>query len=198
VRRALIISIVAVVACDSSQKVTCAAGFIGDPSKPPQAVLLYTDGVSQLLSEARAAQAIPLEPPPQGGYVMYLAARVLNMDACVEFRGSLIDPVRGTQVGFDARDSTLQRRDGWGWPDASSNSNLSNVNGCPDYSVRDIQGQTYTLKMTVADRDGRTVSVTQPIVPTCMLSDGTTQADCICVCSANYVLGKCSTAAARF
>jgi hypothetical protein len=197
-RRALLIPIVAVIACDSGQKVTCAAGFIGDATRSPQAVLVYTDGVSQMLWEARAGQAIPLEPPPQGGYVMYLAARVLNMDACVEFRGSLLDPVSGAQVGFDARDATLQRRDGWGWPDATSNSNLSNVNGCPDYSARDIQGQTYTLQMTIADRDGRTAVVTQPIVPTCRLSDAATQADCICTCSANYVLGKCAVATARF
>jgi hypothetical protein len=183
-----------VAGCGEPRKVTCAAGFIGDPSKPPQAVMVYTDGASQVLSEARVGQAIPLEPPPQGGYVMYLAARVLNMDACVEFRGNLKDPTTGSQVGFDARDSRLRvQRDGWGWPDPTSNSNLSNVNGCPDYSTRDVQDQTYTLEMTVADRDGRSVAVTQPIVPTCMLSDPATKADCICACSANYVLGKCTS-----
>lgn len=41
---------------------------------------------------------------------------------------------------------------------------------------------------------GRSAQVQQPIVPTCMLADPAAQADCICTCSANYVLGKCSTA----
>jgi hypothetical protein len=175
-------------------KDTCAAGFIGDPNQPPQVTMIYTDGISQELSDVTPNQAIPLEPPPQGGYVMYLAARIRNMDACVEFRGSLNDPDNGNQVGFDARGSTVvQRGDGWGWPDPTSNSNLSNVNGCPDYSPKDVQGQRYTLQMTVTDREGRTAQVEQPIMPACTLADSTTQADCICICSANYVLGKCAS-----
>src|SRR5262249_40179110 len=150
----------------------------------------YTDGVSQQLVEVQPKQTIPLEPPPQGGYVMYLAARILNMDACVEFRGSLKDAETGNQVGFDGRGSTVVRGDdGWGWPDPSSNSNLSNVNGCPDYSAKDIQGKAYTLEMNVVDKDGRRAVVSQPIVPTCALSDPATRADCICTCSADYVLG---------
>jgi hypothetical protein len=119
------------------------------------------------------------------------------MEACVELRGSLTDPTSGGQVGYDARDSTLHvERDGWGWPDPTSNSNLANVNGCPDYSARDVQGQAYALELTVVDREGRSVMVTQPIVPRCMLSDAATNADCVCTCSANYVLGKCSSASA--
>jgi hypothetical protein len=193
-RFALSILLVGVGACSQpTQKNTCAAGFIGDPSQPPQTVMIYTDGTSQVLSEVQSGQAIPLEPPPQGGYVMYLAARVLNMDACVEFSGNLKDPATGNQVGFDARSSTVQLRDdGWGWPDAKSNSNLSNVNGCPDYFSQDVQGRMLTLEMTVSDKDGRSVKVSQPIIPTCMLADPAAQTDCICTCSANYVLGSCS------
>jgi hypothetical protein len=177
--------------CPSSPK--CKAGFIGDPTQTPQAVMVWTDGVSQQLGEVSDGQAIPLEPPPQGGYVMYLAARILNMDACVTFSGNLKDPDNGHQVGYDARGSTVvQRPDGWGWPDPSSNANLSNVNGCPDYTPKDVHGKPYTLEMTVQDKSGHTAFVSQTIVPTCMLSDPATQADCICTCSANYTLGKCS------
>jgi hypothetical protein len=192
-RLALPIALIGVSACNETKKNTCAAGFIGDSTQPPQAIMIYTDGVSQTLLEVQPGQAIPLEPPPQGGYVMYLAARIRNMSACVVFSGNLKEPETGKQVGFDARGSTLQLRDdGWGWPDPRSNSNLSNVNGCPDYSSEDVQGKRLALEMTVTDRDGNTAKVTQPIVPTCMLSDPLAQADCICTCSANYVLGRCA------
>jgi hypothetical protein len=155
--------------------------------------MVYTDGTLQVLSEVQAGQAIPLEPPPQGGYVMYLAARILNLDACVEFRASLKDPATGDRIGFDPRSSTVWLRDdGWGWPDPTANSNLSNVNGCPDYFSNHVQGRTFTLEMTVIDESGSTAKVSQPIIPTCMLSDPAAQADCICTCSANYVLGKCA------
>jgi hypothetical protein len=178
---------------DPAKPMTCAAGFIGDPAQPPQMVAIYTDGISQQLAEVTAGQPIPLEPPPQGGYVMYIAARVLNMDACVQFSGKLTDPATGNEAGFDARSATLVvHDDGWGWPDPRSNSNLSNVNGCPDYSARDVEGQSYTLDMTVTDKDGRRAAVTLPIVPTCALADPFAQADCVCHCTANYVLGRCS------
>jgi hypothetical protein len=173
----------------------CKAGFVGDPAQPPQAIMVVTDGVSQMISDVQPNQKVPLEPPPQGGYVMYLAARILNMDACVEFAGNLKDPDTNMQVGFDARGSTvIVGADGYGHPDPSSNANLANVNGCPDYGTIDVQGKTLTLEMTVTDKDGRKAVVSQPIVPSCMLSDPATQADCICQCSANYTLGKCNPA----
>jgi len=156
--------------------------------------MLWTDGVSMQLAEVTADLPIPLEPPPQGGYVMYLGAKVRNMQACVEFQGRLRDRGTGFEVGFDARGSTLViNADGWGYPDPRNNANVSNVNGCPDYTKRDVNGQSYDLEMTVVDREGRTAKVTQPIVPTCMLADPATQADCVCTCAANYTLGKCGS-----
>jgi hypothetical protein len=157
--------------------------------------MLWTDGISMQLAEVTANQPIPLEPPPQGGYVMYLAAKVRNMQACVEFQGRLRDRATRNEVGFDARGSTLViNADGWGYPNPSNNANVSNVNGCPDYSAKDVHGESYDLEMTVVDREGRSVLVTQPIVPTCMLADPATQKDCVCTCAANYMLGKCNFA----
>jgi hypothetical protein len=192
-RRLALLLLTFAATCGGPPQPACPAGFIGDPSLPPEAQMVYTDGVSQQILDVSAGMAIPLVPPPQGGYVMYLAARVRNMDSCVEFRGTLRDPVTGDEVGFDARGSTLEMHDdGWGWPKAISNANLSNVNGCPDYSASDVQGRGYTLEMQVVDKSGRSITVSQPIVPTCMLTNAADQADCICTCSANYVLGKCT------
>ncbi len=179
--------------CSSGPR--CKAGFIGDATKPVElAAVLATDGVSQMLKVVNANDPVPLEPPPQGGYVMYIGAQVRNLDACgAELRGSLRDPVTDDEVGFDARTTNLLLgADGWGRPDPSDNSNVSNVNGCPDYFAKDVQNQTYNLRVTVVDREGRSGVTTVPIVPTCdQLTDPKIHYDCVCTCSANYVLGRC-------
>jgi hypothetical protein len=168
--------------------------FIGDPNLPPEAVMLWTDGVSQQLHEVQDGQSLPLEPPPQGGYVLYVGAKVRNMNNCVEERGRLRDPSTLIEYGFDARSTTLQlQADGWGWPDATMNGAVSNVNPCPDYKSRDVQAGNYQLQMIVADqKTGKLVEVDKPVVPTCNQQDPAVQADCICTCSANYTLGKCA------
>jgi hypothetical protein len=190
-RRLLLASVCLIVACGPSRR-SCPAGFVGDPKQPPQAVVLWTDGLTDQLSELTDGQALLLEPPPQGGYVMYVGAKVKNMDGCgIEFRGRLRDAVTNEEVGFDARSSDLMLgSDGFGYPKTGV-ANVSNVNGCPQVSNKDIQGQVYNLEMTVVDRDMRTVVVTHPVTPTCMLSDPNIQQHCVCTCSANYSPGKC-------
>jgi hypothetical protein len=171
----------------------CAVTFIGDPSQPPEIQMLITDGASQTFAMVMSGQAAPVEPPPQGGYVMYVGAAARNLDACgVELRGELRDPATNDQIAFDARTTNLiLGTDGWGRPDPSNNSNVSNVNACPDYTPKDVQGKTYLLGMTVVDRENRKASLSIPVVPTCMLANPAVQADCVCTCSANYFLGKC-------
>jgi hypothetical protein len=168
--------------------------FIGDPSQPPEAVMLWTDGVSMQLHEVQDGMSLPLEPPPQGGYVLYVGAKVRNMYNCVEERGRLRDPSTLIEYGFDARSATLTvQADGYGWPDPAMNSNVSNVNPCPDYKMQDVQAHNYQMQMVVVDqKTGKQVEVDKPVVPTCMQQDSATQADCICTCSANYTLGKCA------
>jgi hypothetical protein len=185
--------VLAAAGCGSPAR--CKTGFIGDRSQPVEiAAVLATDGASQILSAVKAGDPVPLEPPPQGGYVMYVGAQVRNLDACgAEIRGSLRDPVTDDEIGFDARTTNLVLgADGWGRPDPSNNSNVSNVNGCPDYTAKDVQNQPYNLRVTVVDRSGRSGSVTLPIRPTCdQIADPLVRRDCVSTCSANYVLGKC-------
>ena len=171
---------------------TCPAGFIGDSTQAPEAVLLITDGVSHVLKEVHQGDAIPLEPPPQGGYVFYVGAKVRNVDACgIQLAGTLRDPDSGDRIGYDARTTDLLlTADGWGQPDPGNNANVANVNGCPDYGAKDVQGKPYQLEMYATDRSGRTAKVTASVVPTCMQSNPLVQQDCLCNCSANYMLGK--------
>ncbi len=175
----------------------CPAGFLGDPASPPEAVLLITDGISHAFKEVHAGDTIPLEPPPQGGYVFYVGARVRNLDACgVELRGTLRDPDNGNQVGYDARTTNLLATgNGWGQPDPGDNANVANVNGCPDYGPKDVQGQPYQLEMEVVDRNQRSAKVTVTTVPSCQFQNNLVQTDCLCTCSAHYCLGKCNPGA---
>ena len=188
-RRALLPLIVLATACQPP-KATCPAGFIGDSSQQPTGVVIYTDGLSPYkdLSDG----PLPLEPPPQGGYVMYVGARVKNMDACgIEFAGRLLDSA-GNEIGFDSRTTSLMiGADGYGHP-GTDLSNVSNVNGCPQVSTKDIQGQPAKLILTVTDREKRTLTFTNNVVPTCNHADPNLQQHCICTCSANYFPGKCS------
>jgi hypothetical protein len=174
----------------------CSTGFIGDPSLPVEAELVYTDGVMPVLKPVSDGMIIPLEPPPQGGYVMYIGARARNLDGCgVAMTAHLRDPATGDEAGSDGRSTTLVKRDdGWGWPDTEFvTSNVPNVGACGDYTHRDIQGQRYTLELDVVDRGRRSIKLSTTIVPTCGFS-GALQQDCLCECSADYMLGKiCSS-----
>jgi hypothetical protein len=172
---------------------TCKVGFIGDRSKPPEVQILITDGASQVLSPIAPGDTLPLEPPPQGGYVLYVGAAARNVDACnIKLAGTLRDPATGDQLGYDGRTTTLVLgADGWGRSDPRSNSNVANVNACPDYSPNDRHGGSFNLEMKITDRSGRTATVTVPVLLQCMQSSPAVQTDCICTCSANYFLGKC-------
>jgi hypothetical protein len=172
----------------------CAVGFIGDRGKPIELALVFTDGVAPDVSPLAPMQPLPLEPPPQGGYVMYAGARARNLDGCgVIVRGDYFDEF-GNQAGMDERSTNLVvRADGWGWPDAQHLSEIPNLSACPDVSHLDIQGHPYNLRIRVTDRSGRMAEQMVPIVPTCMLSDAAVQADCICQCSADFTPGKCGT-----
>ena len=171
----------------------CTIGFVGDETQPVEVQPLLTDGASGTFAVVTPNQHANVEPPPQGGFVMYVGAAAKNLDACaVQLSGELRDPKTNEQVAFDARTTNLQLGpDGWARPDPSNPSNVSNVNACPDYTSQDIQGRTYELVVTVVDRGGRQGSASVPVVPTCAFSDSSEQTTCLCDCSAGYMLGTC-------
>jgi hypothetical protein len=166
--------------------------FIGSPQQPIEGTLITVDKNGALVDVA-AGDAVLLQPPPQGGYVVYAGARARNLKACnVDFQGQLIDMATGGLAGFDRRQANLVAGpDGWGRPDGSQFANLANVNPCPDPSPNDVQGRTLLLQMQLTDQDGRTLKLSTPVVPQCQLDDPGVQANCVCTCSANYSLGKC-------
>ncbi|MGZ3443411.1 MAG: hypothetical protein ACXVDD_28010 [Polyangia bacterium] len=176
----------------------CDDTFIGDPSLPPEAIIVVTDGLSGTLVDIVAAgDPVPLVRPPQGGQVTYAAARVRNVNRCsVQFRGRFRDPATGNELGFDGRSADLVvGADGWGRPDVSQVSNLANIALCPDNDpTRDNVGKPALLEMAVADQHGHSVTVTQSVVPTCTALDAAMRALCACECSHLPATGRmCST-----
>lgn len=189
-RRTLaILLFVALAACNHGTKPPppppCDDTFIGDPSLPPEAIIVVTDGLSGTLTDVNAGDAVPLERPPQGGQVTYAAARVRNINRCsVQFRGRFRDPTTMAELGFDGRNTDLVvGADGWGRPDVSHLSNLANIPLCPDNDpTRDNQGVPALLEMQVTDQHGHTVTQSVSVVPTCASPDATMRALCVCEC----------------
>jgi len=174
---------------------SCPAGFVGDPKLAPEVQMLVTNGKSMMLASVNDGDSIPLEPPPQGGFVMYIGAAVRNVDACnIELAGTLRDPDTGAQLGYDARNTNLVKgSDGWARSDPTNNANEANVNGCPDYTSKDRVNQEFVMEMKATDRGKRSASVSHRVKlicdPTLSLADYN---ECYCACSADYRLGKCS------
>jgi hypothetical protein len=164
----------------------CDDTFIGDPTQPPEAILVVTDGLSGVVDDVVAGGAVPLVRPPQGGQVTYAAARVRNMNRCaVQFRGRFRDPTTMVELGFDGRNADLVvGDDGWGRPDATQLSNLANIPLCPDNDpMRDNQGVPALLEIQVADQHGHTTTASLSVVPTCAAMDPAMKALCVCECN---------------
>src|SRR5262249_38818832 len=165
---------------------SCDDTFIGDPSLPPEGVLVVTDGVMATLSDVGDGAMVPLVRPPQGGQVTYAGARVRNMNRCgVQFTGRFRDPATRAELGFDRRSTDLiVGGDGWGRPDPAELSTLANIPLCPDFDpIRDMQGVTALLEITVQDRHQHMVMLSRSVVPTCVASDAAVRALCVCECS---------------
>ncbi len=179
---------------------TCDDSFFGDPTQPPAAVLVVTDGSSGTLVDVMAGDAVPLERPPQGGQVPYAAARVRNMNRCnVTVQGRFRDPTTMDELGFDKRSTDLVvGADGWGRPDVTEIANLANIPLCPDNDpVRDNVGQPAILEMVITDMDGHSVTLSPTVTPTCGSTDPAMQALCECECTHLPSTGRmCSSSAA--
>ncbi|HEX9103102.1 MAG TPA: hypothetical protein VF997_12910 [Polyangia bacterium] len=164
----------------------CTDSFIGDPSLPPEAIVVVTDGLSNTLVDVNAGDAVPLVRPPQGGQVTYAAARVRNINRCsVQLTGRFRDPTTMIELAFDRRSADLVvGADGWGRPDVTHLSNLANIPLCPDNDpTRDNQGVPALLEIGVADQHGHSVTQSVNVVPTCTAADAAMRALCVCECS---------------
>jgi hypothetical protein len=154
----------------------------GDLSKPATLTITQRmpDGGAEDLGSA-----LVLQVPPQGGHVAYIGARVENFEGCrLELVASLYPPDSGLLATEERRRVDLTVNGG---SDPSDPANFANVPVCPNYGTRDFPGLAWTLVVEAKQRDGRTVSATRTVVPTCAFG----ASFCQCECSSGYEFGKC-------
>jgi hypothetical protein len=98
--------------------------------------------------------------------------RARNLDGCgAQITASLRDPYTKTILGFDERPIDLDpEQDGWGWPRAPEDiASFANLPACPSAAAsRGIDGQRYTLEVSVRDRNSRVASAALDVVPSCV------------------------------
>jgi hypothetical protein len=167
----------------------CVRPFLGDPSAEPdiELVALRPGGMLEPIVEGGS---VSLLLPPAAGFVIFAGALVRNMNPCAaRIAGELRDPV-SEKVRIDKRIIHLEpTNDGWGGSVPTDISTLSNIAVCPNqWSMQDLFDKEYELTMTVTDRDGREVSKSMRVVPTC--NEPGKAGLCLCTCKQGYKLGE--------
>jgi hypothetical protein len=148
------------------------------------------------LTPVADGDAIDLTKPPQGGFVLFVGARVMGLSSgTVELRGRLIDPSTGKVEAEDRRTVEMMRStdDATVWiPDLRSFINVANVPVCPSTSTVDRVDKPFQLEVQVTERaTNRVGTAVRQVVPSCRQTDAPTQTLCQCECQANFTIGKC-------
>jgi len=178
---------------------TCAAGYLGDPTKDIVLELraLRADGTDVALDEG---DDLAIVFPPQGGRVSFIGVRALNLDGCgAQVIGALRD-LGSRQVRVDGRTVNLTREaDGWGTTGQGTTANIedsaaigdySNVPVCPnEWADVDVFDQPFEVEVKVVDRSKKTATKVIKVTPRCAES-GAKGTACRCLCKHGYVLGE--------
>lgn len=147
------------------------------------------------MTQAPLGAQLDLVRPPQGGYVVFVGARVTGFaqPTTVELTGLLKEGA--TVISQDARTVTLEQApdDPNVWiPDLRSFTSVSNIAVCPSNSTTDRVNATFTLEVQVLDRaTGRMGAGDQTTQLVCNQSDAMVKANCTCECQGNFMVGKC-------
>lgn len=172
----------------------CQIPFLGDPTMAPEIELVSLEPGWSMLAPIVVGGSISLLQPPNAGRVIFVGARVRNMNPCaIRLVGQLEDPVSG-RIRLDSRLVNFEpTNDGWGGSVPMEVSTLSNLAVCPNqWAMQDIFDKEYELTVTVTDRDGRNVTQSARVVPTC--DEPGKEASCTCLCKQGYKLGEqCSS-----
>jgi hypothetical protein len=122
---------------------------------------------------------VPLTRPQQGGYVIFVGARVRNLRACgLTASAELIDRTTGTAA------TDLDRRQGdfteavAGYFQSPVGDGEPNIPACPNNLGETIAGKEATLHITVTDAEGRSGVVERRVTPTCSAGDSTCASLC--------------------
>jgi hypothetical protein len=163
---------------------------------------MYTP-IEQPVEVLENGDPIELWRAPQGGHVLLVGARVRGLESdTISLRVRVRDPESGRIIAEEDRTAVTEvvtDQPGWRQTDRRSNSQTSHVPVCPNYDSRDVVGKEQRVEVHVTElyADFSTGSTELTLVPTCMQSAPSEHAQCVCECSADYVLGRCADSGAR-
>jgi hypothetical protein len=139
-----------------------------------------------------------LHSAPQGGFVIFVGARIRNLDtSSVELEGKLTDP----QTGFVAADRYVEStmipapdEPGALLSDYTSIREVVHLYLCPNYETIDVVGRIYELEIRAKEVGAQesTGVASVKVKPTCSANDGGLGSQCVCQCEAGYTKEKCS------
>ena len=155
------------------------------------------DAVSHDYAPLADGSDVHLAPPPQGGHVLFIGARVEGLSGNeIELTGRVRDLETDAILQEDTRTTTVQPmpdRSGFSETDPSSLRYVSNIALCPDYDAVDVAGRPCLLEVEATDRGRHATGSTRVLVtPICAQPAPEYQAFCECECQAGYTPGKCS------
>jgi hypothetical protein len=134
---------------------------------------------------------VPLIFPPQGGRVVYVGARVMNVDPCaVRLAGLMRDP-KTKKITFDTRTINLKpAADGWGESVDDDYNTFSNIPVCPNQWGASTAAfdEEFEFELTVTDREKRSGTAKVNGIPRCAEPDK--EAACKCICKYDYMTGE--------
>jgi hypothetical protein len=167
--------------------------FTGDKEAAPEMIIVHKT-FSGTIAVTLAEGPVPMIEPPQGGRVMFIAARARNMNGCpIKLTTAFRDQCNGRVMGLEARDIILKpNAEGWLEPEFPEElANYSNLAACPKANAdRNINNEPYRLEVRLEDRYGRVAEATlENIRPYC--AEAAIETECKCLCRAKYVLGEC-------
>ncbi len=166
-----------------------AAGF-----RPLEVRPLYYRGSGAPYEPIDKGAKLTLQLPPQGGYVLWIAAEVTGVQASeIDIRGRLRSKETGYILAEEYRTVAVKPvapGSDTVRPEPLTMRNVTNLPVCPNYGEEEFLGIPLVLEVTVDDLStspqGRGTSKTTVML---VCAEGAT--NCPCECSLGYVLGKC-------
>lgn len=136
--------------------------------------------------------------PPQGGRVVFVGARVSNVDGCAAVLSATLRDPLNNQVRFDTRSVNLEDiGGGFGQVHAGDLSLYANIPVCPNlWSQQTVYEGEYRLELKLTDRGGREASTSYAVRAQCTSKSQASPGDptvlpfCECQCEQGYVLGE--------
>jgi hypothetical protein len=171
----------------------------GESGSGPKLVVeaVEWDAVSHQYTPLTDGSEVHLVPPPQGGQVLFIGARVEGLSGNeIELTGRVRDLETDAIIQEDTRTAAMQPmpdRPGFSETDPSSLSSVSNLALCPNYDAVDMVGRPGLLEIAFVDRATHASGSTRVrVTPNCAQPEPKYEAYCECQCQAAYTPGKCS------